>query len=70
MITTAQLKSWGSSLGVVVPKDIVKAEHLKEGDEIVIEIRKKGTLRDIFGALKDWKVDPQKLKDDARKEWG
>ena len=69
MIAKAQLKTWGSSLGVVVPKDVVKAEHLKEGDEIIIEIKKKGTLRDIFGALKGWNVNPQKLKDDARKEW-
>ena len=70
MITKATLKSWGSSLGIVVPKDVVNAEHLKEGDEITIEIQRKSTLRNVFGALKDWKVDPQKLKDDARKEWG
>ena len=70
MITKAQVKSWGSSLGVIVPRDIVYAEHLKEGDEIIIEIKKKPSLRDIFGTLRDWKVNPQKLKDDARKEWG
>lgn len=69
MITTAQLKTWGSSLGIVVPRDVVRAEHLKEGEEIIIEIKKKHSIREVFGALKEWNIDPQKIKDELRKEW-
>lgn len=69
MITKTRLKVWGSSLGVVVPREIVKAEHLKEGDEIVIDIKKKASLKELFGSLKEWKIDPQRVKDELRKEW-
>jgi len=69
MITKAQLKSWGSSLGVVVPKEVVKAEHLKEGDEITIEIHRKSSIREIFGSMPNLKIDAQKMKDEIRKEW-
>lgn len=69
METKAVLKSWGSSLGVVVPAEIVKKEHLKEGDEIRLEIKKKESIKAAFGALKDWKIDPQKAKDELRKGW-
>ncbi|HLC71917.1 MAG TPA: AbrB/MazE/SpoVT family DNA-binding domain-containing protein [Candidatus Nanoarchaeia archaeon] len=69
MITKTTLKSWGSSLGVVVPKEVVNAEHLHEGEEVILEIRKKHSLQEIFGSLKDWKIDSQKMKDESRKEW-
>jgi len=35
---------------------------LKDGDEVVIELKKKG----IFGILKGLKIDSQSLKDDLR----
>ena len=69
MNTTTTIKSWGSSLGVVIPKEIVKAEHLQVGEEVIIEVHKKHAIRDIFGSLKDCKIDSQKMKDDLRKEW-
>lgn len=69
MLAKTTLKTWGSSLGVVVPRGIVRQEHLKEGEEVVIEIKKKESIKAAFGALKDWKIDPQKAKDELRKEW-
>ena len=68
MEAKVKLKVWGSSLGVIIPADAVKEAGLKEGDEIVVEIRKQ-TLADAFGMLKGWKVDSQKVKDQLRKEW-
>ena len=35
---------------------------LKDGDEVEIELKKKG----IFGILKGWKIDTQSLKDELR----
>ncbi len=40
--------------------------NLKEGEEVDIEIRSK----DIFGLLKDWKLDSQSLKDELRETDG
>ncbi len=69
MLTKAVVKHWGSSFGVVIPREVVLAEGLKEGEEIVLEIRRKKTIKELFGTLKDWKIDPQQLKDELRKEW-
>ncbi|MAG73361.1 hypothetical protein CL620_03535 [archaeon] len=69
MKTNAILKTWGSSLGIVVPRSVIKAQHLKKGEEIIIEIRKKKTLREVFGSLKNMKIDSQKMKDESRREW-
>lgn len=67
--TTVKAKKWGSSLGVVIPSKIVKEEKLREGDEVVIEIRKKRTIKEVFGSMKGLKIDSQKMKDELRKEW-
>ncbi|MBI4980655.1 AbrB/MazE/SpoVT family DNA-binding domain-containing protein [Candidatus Woesearchaeota archaeon] len=69
MITQTKLRTWGSSLGLVVPSEIVQTEHLKEGEEVIIEIKRKNRLQDLFGRLKSWKIDPQKMKDELRREW-
>lgn len=62
------VKKWGSSIGVIIPKEIVKSQCIKEGDEIVINVFKKGDLTDIFGTLKT-KLTGQQLKDLSRKDW-
>ncbi len=69
MITQTKLRAWGSSLGLVVPNDIVQAEHLQKGEEVIVEIRKRNTLQDLFGKLNNWKIDSQKMKDELRREW-
>lgn len=62
------VKKWGSSMGIVLPMEIIKNQNIKEGDEIVINVFKKGDLSDIFGTLKT-KLTGQQLKDLARKDW-
>lgn len=65
-----KVKKWGNSLGVVLPRDLTRNEKVKAGDKIkIIVIKEQNTLKDVFGSLKNWKVDSQKLKDDLRKEW-
>lgn len=64
----ATAKRWGSSIGVVIPKEIVEKQNIKEGDEIVISVFKKGDLSDTFGTLKT-KLTGQQLKDLSRKDW-
>ena len=62
------VKKWGNSIGVVIPKEIVEKQSIKEGDDVVINIFKKGDLSNIFGTLKT-KLTGQQLKDLARKDW-
>jgi len=63
------VKKWGNSFGVVLPKDIVEKEGLKENKRIVINIIKQADLSDIFGLVKKRKMSGQKMKDLSRKEW-
>ncbi len=64
----AKVRRWGSSLGIVVPSEIAKELRLKAGDDVVLEIDQAG-IDEAFGSLKDWAVDPQKLKDELRRGW-
>jgi antitoxin component of MazEF toxin-antitoxin module len=49
-----RVKRWGNSFGVVLPREIIDRENVKEGAEIEISIRAKHKTkaRDIFGVLK------------------
>ena len=61
-------KKWGSSIGVILPREIVEKQGIREGDEIIINVFKKGNLKDVFGKLKT-RMPGQKFKDIARKGW-
>ena len=62
------VKKWGSSMAVIIPKEIVKDQNIKEGDEVAINVFKKGDLSGVFGTLKT-KLTGQKLKDFGRMDW-
>lgn len=49
-----KIKKWGNSFGVMIPKDLMKKEHLREGSEIEITFNstKITKVKDIFGLLK------------------
>ncbi len=69
MATVVKARKWGSSLGIVIPNELVQEERLHEGDEIILEIKRRKTIRDLFGSSKNLKIDSQKMKDELRKEW-
>lgn len=69
METEVITKKWGHSLGIVLPNDIVKAENIKENEKIVIEVKKRQLGRELMGLLKDWRKQPQTIKDKARQGW-
>jgi antitoxin component of MazEF toxin-antitoxin module len=66
--TNAKVRRWGSSLGIIVPSRVAKELRLKAGDDVVLEIDQAG-IAEAFGSLRDWAVDPQKLKDELRRGW-
>ncbi|HLC92780.1 MAG TPA: hypothetical protein VJH23_03660 [archaeon] len=65
----AKTRSWGNSIGFRIPKEIVALEKIGPDEEIIVELRKKKTPNPkVFGSLKGWKLDAQKIKDEIRKE--
>jgi len=63
----AKLKRWGNSYGVVVPKEVVEKEGLKEGDGVEISVRRVSDIRRLFGRypFKDLQFE----KEEMRKGW-
>jgi antitoxin component of MazEF toxin-antitoxin module len=48
-MTKTKIKSWGNSLGIILPKALVDAEELKEGEEVEITVRKTSDIRTLRG---------------------
>jgi antitoxin component of MazEF toxin-antitoxin module len=59
-------KKWGCSLGVIIPKNVVEQQRIKEGQEIILDIscKRKTKGSDVFGKLK-FNKSVQKLMDET-----
>jgi len=68
MAIEVEIKKWGNSIGVVLPKSLVEKEELKENDKIVLDIVRKADLSKTFGTLKR-KMSGQEFKDLVRRGW-
>lgn len=66
--TRSTVRRWGSSMAAVIPPDTLRAEGLREGDEVILEVRKARRLEDLFGLLKDKRLNAQAVKDAIRAE--
>ena len=62
------MKRWGSSAAIILPAALVRAEGIKVGDEITVEIKHPDDWSDFFGAWKDDPIDAQAFKDEIRRE--
>ena len=62
-------KKWGSSIGVIIPRETVEMEHIMVDEKIKIEIKKSHTAREIWGLFPKLKIDAQKAKEEMRKGW-
>lgn len=49
-----KVRKWGNSFGIIIPKDIVNKQNIKEGITVRINIQTKNKTKskDIFGILK------------------
>jgi len=65
-----RLKSWGNSLGVIVPKEKVEKEDLKTEQEVKVVITPKKMLKveNILGKLKKWKRSTEEIMRDVDRE--
>ncbi len=68
MATKVMIRKWGSSVGVVFPKELVEKKHLKVNEKVIVEVVREADLKDLFGSLKR-KMTGQEFKDMVRKGW-
>ncbi len=62
------VKKWGNSVGVILPKELVERESIKENEKVLLEVVKEANLEGIFGSLKR-KMPGQEFKDMVREGW-
>ena len=68
--TEAKVRRWGNSLGVIIPKETVEKENIREKELLkFIILKESNVLKNTFGMLRGkWKKTAQEVKDQARKE--
>lgn len=67
---SAQIRRWGSSLGVVIEKKKALKANLKAGDEVRLFIVKKSNpLKQTFGLLKLRRPTEEILKEVDKEAW-
>ncbi len=65
--TTA--KKWGNSIGIIIPKEVIDKEHIKENGVVKFLIIRESSriLRETFGLAKDKiKKSTQQIKNELR----
>lgn len=62
VIIETNVKKFGNSLGLIIPRDIVRIENIKEGDKINFEIVKEKRLGG-FGMFKGMKSFKREIED-------
>ena len=70
MATETTVKKWGNSLGIILPKELVEYQHLKENDKVSVLVVKEADLSKAYGSLKGKIIKSgQQMKDIAREGW-
>ncbi len=65
----SKTRKWGSSLGIVIPKNVVKDLKLREDQEVIFDIKPKDNpLKELFGSAKLSKPTEQLLREIRGKE--
>ena len=66
----AKVRKWGRSFGVVIPKEKIKGEGIKENETIKLLIAKKtNVLKETFGTFKFRKSTQEMLDEIDRESW-
>lgn len=65
----AQVREWGGSLGVVIPRLVAEKNQLKVGDKIeVLLLKKSNVLQETFGQLRHWKRSTEQIMKEVDEE--
>lgn len=69
-VVEARIREWGSSFGIVIPKEVVLHQHLKEGDVVgMFFFKKKNIIDKMFGKVKMKNSTEQILKEIDEEGW-
>ncbi len=70
METEVKTRKWGSSIGVVLPKELVDEIGIKPNETIKINVKKNIKIKDVFGMFpRTSKKTAQQIKDELRQGW-
>ena len=67
----ATLRRWGRSLGVVVPREEVLRQGLREGQRVTVSVEPLAgpdDFGDLCGTV-SWRRSAQEYKDELRRDW-
>lgn len=64
-----ETRKWGNSLGIILPKSVVKAKGISEKEKVVVEIKKRHTADEFFGIAPEWKKTTEKIKKEIKRGW-
>ena len=68
--THAQLRKWGRSIGVVIPREMIEKGHFKEGEEVeILVLKKTNALKKTFGKLKLKRTTEQIIREIREESW-
>lgn len=66
----AKVRKWGRSFGVVIPKEKIREEGIKENETIKLLIGKRtNVLRETFGTMKFKRTTQEILDESDREDW-
>ena len=66
----AKVRKWGRSFGVVIPKEKIKEEGIKENETIKLLVSKKtNVLKETFGTFKFNKKTQEMLDEIDKESW-
>lgn len=69
MALQVTLKKWGNSKGVLLPKNFIEENNLKDDESFFIDVVREADFPEDFGVLKHVKMPGQRFKDLAKKGW-
>ncbi len=70
-VIDVRIKKWGNSFGVVIPREVIENENIKEEENVRLIVIKKSSkvFKETFGIGKGkLKKSGQEFKDEARRE--
>ncbi len=67
-----KLRKWGNSFGIVVPQKAASSGQIKEGDEVIVLLKKEekgNVLKEMFGTFKFKKSTDKILREIDKELW-
>lgn len=67
--TECTARKWGSSLGVIIPREIVEEEQIAENEKVMVTFHKKHLAKEFMGMFFGWKTPTGQIKKEMKKGW-